>query len=382
MTRVVQVIAPAPFGGAESVVRHLSESLRHCGVAVMVVAIGVSRDDHPWISDMRGAGFVVEVIPPMGLRREQDRLRAVLAAFDADIVHTHGYKSDVAGLLASSRRVKWVSTVHGFTHLNWRTTVYQWIDRMVLRRADAVVAVSSAIVAELHRWRVPITRVHLVRNTPRRVVRADRDAARRELGLDHTTPAIAWIGRFSHEKGPDRLPVLARGLRCACSLVLVGDGPLRAETLDALATDVGDTTVRWLGARSDIAGLMKAFDALVLPSRSEGMPMVLLEAMAAGVPVVSFDVGDVSSALNSSNGWLIAAEDVPAFVSAVNDVLMDAQARASRGAAAALTVARDFSTEAWAAAYLRVYDATRPGLSSGAARVTGIRQHPEHESCA
>ncbi len=359
MARVVHLIAPALFGGAESVVRHLCNSLQGAGHDVLVVALGNPPADHPWIARLRADGLTVVplAVHPRHLLEERRALRALLAEFKAEVVHSHGYRSDIAVWLASVPGVRWVSTVHGFTHLDVRTTVYQIIDRLVLRRAHGVVAVSAAIRAELIRWGIRPARVHMIRNTPPATEPADRDEARALLDLATTLPVVAWIGRFSPEKGPDRLPALVRQLRTTCVLALVGDGALRAETLDALASVGGSsTTVRWLGARGDVARLMRAFDVLVLTSRSEGMPMVVLEAMASGVPVVSFDVGDVRCAVDATTGWLVPAADETQLAEAVEIALRDVENRRRKGAAAGARVAVDFSTDAWIEAHRRVYE--------------------------
>jgi glycosyltransferase involved in cell wall biosynthesis len=358
MARVVHLIAPAPFGGAESVVRHLCNSLQRAGHDVLVVALGKPPADHPWMAQLRADGLEVVslAVHPKHLLEERRALRALLVEFKADVVHSHGYKADIAVWLASVSGVRWVSTAHGFTHLDLRTTVYQVIERLVLRRAHGVVAVSAAIGAELIRWGLQPERVHVIRNTPPATESVDRDEARALLDLPTTLPVVAWIGRFSPEKGPDRLPALVRQLRTPCVFALVGDGALRAETLDALASVGGTTTVRWLGARGDIARLMRAFDVLVLTSRSEGMPMVVLEAMASGVPVVSFDVGDVRCAVDATTGWLVPAADEPKMAAAVETALRDVGTHQRKGVAAAARVAADFSTDAWIEAHRRVYE--------------------------
>jgi glycosyltransferase involved in cell wall biosynthesis len=162
------------------------------------------------------------------------------------------------------------------------------------------------------------------------------------------------VGRFSHEKGADRLPALFSSPEAACTLVLAGDGPLREPVLAGLAP-LPHLDVQWLGVRRDIGRLLGALDLLVLPSRTEGMPMVVLEAMAAGVPVAAFAVGDVAEAVNDTTGWCVAPDELGTLSQAVTAALRDAAAREARGTAARAHLAAHFSPQRWTAAHLSAY---------------------------
>jgi glycosyltransferase involved in cell wall biosynthesis len=232
--------------------------------------------------------------------------------------------------------------------------VYEALDCMALQRADAVVAVSAPLMALLRRVGVSAQRLLLLRNVPASVERPDRDAARRALGLPSDATIVGWVGRFSHEKGADRLPVLLQNPASACTLALVGDGPLREAVLESLAP-LSHLDVRWLGVRRDIGPLFAAFDLLVLPSRTEGMPMVVLEAMAAATPVAGFAVGDVAYAVTEQTGWCVPAEHMQALASAVHAGLHDPELRRQRGKAGQAHVHKYFSGEAWVAAHRNAY---------------------------
>jgi len=354
--KVLQVIAPAPFGGAESVVRHLSEALQGGGHEVHVIALGVDDATHPWLADMKRSGIEVMPFALTTRRQEPVRLREYSSRFGADIVHSHGYRADVAGLRACWGRTPWVATVHGFTPINLRVRAYQWLDCLALRFAAGVVAVSARLVHDLASAGLRRDRIHLIRNASRHVVALERVAARRALDLPLDEAVIAWIGRFSKEKGPDRLPHLLRSVSPSCTVALIGDGPLRATVVQQLQDSLGSARVRYGGTRRDAASLMSAFDLLLLPSRTEGMPMVVLEAMEAGVPVLAFDVGDVRHAVTDATGWLVPDGDQAAFTTALEFALLNVDTRAERGAEAKRLVGDKFSTEAWLEQHLRCYD--------------------------
>lgn len=352
--RVVQVIAPAPFGGAETVVLQLLGSLAGVQLPTTTVALGVTDPSrHAWVCALREAGCDVQC-PPPSRSREFWQLAELLRKPGLVAVHSHGYRADFAAFLARPRGLRWVSTAHGFTGGGARMQIYEGADRWLLRRADRVLAVSSRLQALLSHGRPADPRVQLVRNVPAIIDRPGRAEARAVLGLPADATLVAWVGRFSHEKGADRLPALFAAPELACSLALVGDGPLREPVLAGLAP-LGHLDVQWLGVRRDIGRLLAAFDLLVLPSRTEGMPMVVLEAMAAGVPVAAFAVGDVGHAITERTGWCVAPDDLQALTAALTAALRDVSAREAKGAASRAYLAAHFPTHEWLAAHLTAY---------------------------
>lgn len=354
MGRVVQVIAPATFGGAETVVKQLLAALRLDGVPCTVVALGVFEPrTHPWVCALREAGYDVRC-PVPSRRQEYRELADILREPGVVAVHSHAYRADFAAWMARPRGIRWVSTAHGFTGGGPRLRLYEAMDRWVLQRADRVLAVSSRLVALLRRGRGAAERVVLVRNVPDSVERPERAAARAELGLPAHLPLVGWVGRLSHEKGADRLPGLFSSPRSACTLVLIGDGPLRESTLGHLSA-LPHLEVLWLGVQRDVGRLLGAFDLLVLPSRTEGMPMVVLEAMTAGTPVVAFDVGDVAQAVGARTGWCVAADDLPAFANAIAEAIGNPAERQTRGDEARLHLRAHFSVSAWVATHKAAY---------------------------
>ena len=154
----------------------------------------------------------------------------------------------------------------------------------------------------------------------------ERAALRAGLGVSPGALAIAGVGHVQHRKGFDLLlDAFARAGIAEGEVVIVGDGP-EVGPLRARAAALGIAErVRWAGARPDAARLLGACDLFVLGSRNEGMANVLLEAMAAGVPVVATDVAGVRSAIGERNGrpaagWIVPPEDAAALASALAEV--------------------------------------------------------------
>ena len=352
--RVLHVIAPAAFGGAETVVRQIIEALQANGVASTTFALGVADPEtHPWVGSMREANMDVRC-PPPSRAREYLEIGNALRESNVTAIHSHGYRADFAAFLAKRRGVRWISTAHGFTGGGVRMRLYEGFDRQLLRFADEVFAVSSRLQQRLSGGKSDNGRVRLVRNVPPALSRPNRERARGILGLGEEETIVGWVGRFSEEKGADRLPTLFADPSTACSLVLFGDGPLCEPVVASLAS-LEHLNVQSFGVRRDVGQLLAAFDLIVLPSRTEGMPMVVLEAMAAGTPAIAFDVGDVSHAVTSQTGWCIPANQLGAFAQALSSAVSAPNVRKIRGEAALRHMDENFSVTQWVEEHLRAY---------------------------
>jgi glycosyltransferase involved in cell wall biosynthesis len=224
-----------------------------------------------------------------------------------------------------------------------------------------VIAVSQPLAAQLARRGVPRERLHLLRNawcgsTPG----LERARARAELGLPPAAFVLGWVGRLSVEKGGDVLvEALARLRDLPLLACVVGDGPERP-ALERRSARLGlAEQIRWSGVRADAGRLFRAFDAFVLSSRTEGTPMVLLEAMHAGVPVVASAVGGVPDVVGAQEGWLVAPEDPDALAAALRELHGDTAEAARRANAARRRIDTDFALGPWLDAHERVYREAR-----------------------
>jgi len=196
-----------------------------------------------------------------------------------------------------------------------------------------VVAVSHKLRGELLTSGVPSHRLHCVPNcwSPTEPG-LDRREARIALEVPPDAPIVGWVGRFSREKAPD---VMIRAF-AACEvpgarLSMVGSGPLEADCRALAAKLSVQDRVTWHGIVQDASRYLEAFDLVALTSWTEGTPMILLEAIAAGVPVVTTRVGGIPDVVSASEALLVEAGDVQAVAAAVAKVLTDrtgAQARA------------------------------------------------------
>ena len=213
----------------------------------------------------------------------------------------------MGGHAGHESKIPIVTTVHGFTGGGWKNRAYEAMQRFAFRRFDAVVAVSQPQADQLRDGGVSNHRLHVIPNAlAPHGAPLDRAAARQALELPPEGLFAGWVGRVSREKGVDLfIDALSSIGDRVIRGVIVGDGPERASE-QARAEALAPARFLWLGAVPDAARYFAAFDLFVLSSRTEGLPMVLLEAMAAGVPLVTTNVGGIPSLLSAAEGSLVA----------------------------------------------------------------------------
>lgn len=369
---VVHVLAPAPFGGLESVVASLASGQAVRGHRVAVAVVLEPEGEMPPALDRveeAGAELLRWRIPARGYLKEIRAVRDLCDRWSPDIVHTHGYRPDlVAGLAARRRGPALVSTVHGFVGGGWKNRVYEWFQRRALRSFDAVVPVSEPLERELRDAGVPGDRLHLVRNAAAAAA-ADgllpRAEAREALGVGGADFVTGFVGRLGHEKGPDvLLDAVAADPEAFGTVAMVGDGSDR-RALERRTAERGLAgRVRFTGRVAEASRFFRAFDVFVLSSRREGTPVVLLEAMAAEVPVVATRVGGVPDVVGPGEAWLVPPEDPEALAGAVREARDDPEEARRRADAASARLERDFDVGPWLDRYEAVYRAVS-GLPAG-----------------
>jgi len=261
--------------------------------------------------------------------------------------------------VARAMGIPTVTTIHGFTGSSLRNRIYAQLQRRSLRRFEAVVAVSSPMVRSLAAF-VDAKRLHLIRNAYAATDPASRADARLKLGYDNTTYVIGWVGRLSPEKGADlALAAVARVARTAprrpLRIAILGEGSERPR-LERLVRRLGiEALVDWHGPQPDAAALMPAFDVFMLSSRTEGTPMVLLEAMAAAVPMVATRVGGVPAMLSADAALLVPGNDPQALAGGILEVMADPEMARQRAARATELLARQFAPHRWLRRYASLY---------------------------
>jgi glycosyltransferase involved in cell wall biosynthesis len=186
----------------------------------------------------------------------------------------------------------------------------------------------------------------------------ERLAIRRELGLSVDDFVILAVGRLSRQKGFDiLLEAFARAVDSMDSarLLIIGEGEDRAALTNTISRSGRGGQITLMGARSDIDHLLGAADLFVLPSRWEGLPLALLEALAAGLPIIATNVGDVLWATGRDGAVLIPPEDASALAAAICSLAGDAECRLSLRHAAQRSATRFTDPSAYINTLIQVY---------------------------
>jgi len=283
-----------------------------------------------------------------------------------DIIHSHGYKSNLYAVAASvGNTVSLVATCHNWLGDDRKMKLYAHLDKSFLNRFDKVVAVSDSVEKEILEHNIPFAKVLIIPNG----IDLDRfnsgrksDTLKREFGIDHKCTIIGTVGRLSEEKGHSHLLHAAeKVLQTYPDVVflIVGDGPLREDLQDKalqLAQGRSGNPFLFTGVRNDMEKIYSLMDIFVLPSLTEGLPMVLLEAMAAQKPVVATKVGAVPRVVEDGHsGLLIPPGDVERLAGAIMD-LLDSPQRAQHLAQNGYERVRDhFSAKRMGEQYIEVY---------------------------
>jgi glycosyltransferase involved in cell wall biosynthesis len=297
---------------------------------------------------------------------DHNAVRALLELckeLNVDIWHGHDYKSNLLGLIIKRLHpMKLVTTAHGFTRETWRTRLYYHVDNLAMLGYDRVIAVSPPLIKHCAYHGVNPERLSYIPNaidTDEYVRTQSTTDAKAEFGLPLDRFAIGVIGRLSPEKGPDRAMRMLPGLLAKhpnVELHLIGEGQER-NTLQQLAAQLDVAhAVRWWGWQADTRPLYEMLDTLVLPSRTEGLPNVVLEAMAMGVPVAATNVGGVSDLLDGGDCGIILDEDETLWARQIAPLLSIPTLRESYADLALRRVRGAFSFRNRINAVMRVYD--------------------------
>lgn len=322
------------------------------------------------------AGIHVEVLHE---RRAWDlrvltQLCRAIESHQPHVVETHQVKCHfiLAQALLWRRTRKnfaWIAYHHGYTKASLKLTFYESLDRWSLRKPDRIVTVCKPFAAELVRNGAPSDRLAVIPNAveSRPPPTAGEIAAlRRQWRLDVGDGVILSVGRLSPEKGHiDLITAFRRWLNMSppqqrFSLLIVGDGPSR-QKLERAAADLGGH-VRFLGHQADVWPLYFIADIFVLPSHSEGSPLVLLEAMAAQRPIVATAVGGTPETVEDDiSAVLVPPHDTERLEAALRQLTADPERRARLGRSA-FEALEKFSPEAYRDRILSLYREATPPL--------------------
>lgn len=348
MPKVLIVIARLNVGGTAQYISELTNGLLARGYEVLVATGFVQGAE---VEDDVASTLPLHRIESLGrkisLRDDlsaRNELRDLIDTFKPDLIYSHTFK---AGLLARTIKSD-IPRIHAFHgHLlfepeltGWKVRIVVALERVLARRAKVLVTVGERVASELTSEKVG-TSANYVSIAPgvRPLEIKDRETARRELGIhDETRPIVVWMARVTAVKAPQRVADIARAIPHACFL-LAGGGDL----VDQVTKNIPDNLsyVGWQPATT----MWAVADVAISTSENEGMPVALIEAQLAGIPVVAVDVGSVGEVVQDGLTGYLLPRFGREFISKVESLVNSPEIRNSMSHAAQRFAREHFSPE-------------------------------------
>lgn len=358
-TKILYLITQSEWGGAQRYVLDLAESMKQD----FDVSIAAGGPDGAGLSSMTGS---IPFYPLKNLVREINpikdvkaffEIRALLKKIQPQILHLNSSKVGVLGALASLRLgIKVIYTVHGWVFLEpmptWKRWFYIFCEKISCRLHQATILLSQKEleIAKANKLACGKTKIigHGI-ETPKFLPKEEaRDKLQKILGRQIYNESF-WIGtiaNFYETKDPANLVNALKKINENFLSIIIGDGPLYRD-IEHLINKVNlSGKIFLVGSMLEASSLLKAFDIFVLPSAKEGFPYVILEAMAAGLPIVATSVGAIPEMIeNEKSGLLVPPRNPDLLRSAILKILKDRNLRFSLGKGAEMEFSQKFSKE-------------------------------------
>lgn len=377
---IVHLTSSPFFGGPERQMLGLAQSLSR-EYRSAFLAFAEKGKCRGLLNQVQQAGFegvaLQENVPHF--RAMTRELRDQLQRLQAGVLCCHGYKANLLGWWAArSIGVPVMSVSHGWTAATWKVRLYEALDRRVLRRMDRVVCVSEGQAAKVRRAGVSPERMVIIRNAVQtgpydHPAPEDRQVLQ-EMFAEPRTRIIGAAGRLSPEKGFDQLVLAAEMVLRSdpgVGFVLFGDGPLRQAVAEQIAARGLTGKFILAGFRTDLERFLPHWDLAVLPSYTEGLPVIVLEALAARVPVVATAVGGTPEVIEDGcNGFLVPPGDPAALADRILEALRSEPERQVMGRRGRQRIEEQFTFEAQSVQYQEVFE-----------RLTGKRKPAVQLAC-
>jgi glycosyltransferase involved in cell wall biosynthesis len=363
MWSIVHVLSSYGVGGQERVALDLAIGQRQRGHDVAVISLSPEPDgamaeefracDIPTLRVAKGAGLDPTLVP---------RLLRALRSRGAEVVHTHNPLPLIYG--APAARLAGATAIHTKHGANPGGRAHRLLRRAAAQLTHAFVAVSATTAEQALALRdMPPVRLHTIPNGIRleryHPDAEARAAARVELGLGDGW-VVGTVGRLDDYKNQALLVrAMAPHLSSRVRLVIVGDGPARGEVEAAVAALPEPRWVVMTGRRMDVPKLLPAFDVFALSSRTEGLPLVVPEAMAVGLPIVTTAVGGLPGVVDDGQTGALVPIDEAMLAVALGRLIADPERARAMGRRAREVALERYSAARMVDAYLALYARAR-----------------------
>ncbi|MFX0205357.1 MAG: glycosyltransferase [Candidatus Hodarchaeota archaeon] len=364
--KILHLISTQAFLGAENVVLELTREIRppdyHSTIGIVA---------HPKNKHLEFAHELTENNLDFNLFQCRGRfdpklilsLRNFMNKNNTNILHCHGYKANIYGIIAAKNNTKTITTNHLWKRSTLPLKLYCFLDSIIIRFFDRITAVSDEIREEMIRKRIDSSRIIVIDNgvcIERFCKDSNGENIRNEFNIPTETIIAGVVGSLSKEKGhiyllksfKEVLEIFPK-----LKLLIVGDGYLRGELKNKVREWSIENNVIFTGTRKDIPKILSSIDIFVLPSLKEGLPMVLLEAMASKKPIIATRVGGVPKAIkNNESGILIESKDAVGLKKALINLLKDKDKAELLGTNAYKMAKNRFSSKIMAQKYISLYE--------------------------
>lgn len=368
--RVMHVIARMNIGGPAVLVADLMRNVDAHKFEQMLVTGHCGEDESDYLDEV---ATDIEAVRIVGLGRSVSVLKDLLAftglirqikRFDPDVIHTHTAKAGVLGRIAgliAKPSAKRVHTYHGHLLHGYfgagKTRVVVVIEKILSWISHGLISIGTNVMNDL--LMVGIGRpgkFHVIFPGLQDLDIMSKAQARKELGLDPEKLYVVFVGRLTQIKRPDRLVEIAAELKKHyphVHLLMAGAGELFDVTANAAESQ--ELPMTFYGWRNDIARIMCASDIAVLSSDNEGIPLTLIQAAQAGLPIVSTDVGSVSDIVKHQEGGLLVGCSSIELAYGLKVLIDDADLRARYGATGKARATQFFSSKSMVQAHENLY---------------------------
>lgn len=368
--RVLQLGSPTGLYGAERWILALVNNIDKIDIQTIVAVI---LDDPNLNADIckeaEKIGVSTKIFKAYGKINWSAvrQLRKYIIETEVDILHTHGYKTDIIGLLAAQgTHCKLVTTPHGWSkNAGFKLKIYEAIDRFAFCFFDAIAPLSEEIYSGLKHFPCLKNKLRLIPNGVDIVDIASVNDIADEIvewkANDYFI--IGYIGQLIYRKGLDiLLKALSKIDLKEWRLAIIGDGPEKPELVKLVHDLKLEYQVKFFGFRKDRISFLRGLDVFVLPSRLEGVPRCVMEAMATNVPVVASDIpGCRDLILQDITGLLFKPDDVDGLCRAISNLITDDVLGSRLATSAKKMVENNWSASAMANYYHKLYDELKNG---------------------
>ena len=366
MMRVAIVVDTLKLGGAQRLVAAYAASAPTLGLSPVIITL--SRNSTPFLQDsIRASEGVKLILLPASSLFNLRRLRRLIQIFKEErvqLVQTHLIYSNILGVLAAHfANVPVIATLHSaMVHGGLKTKILKMIEDLVLRTYATRILAVGQLVADLNRHNYGRRNVDVIPNgipKPKFPPILDRERQRREMtGNGPDSTIVITVGRFSQAKGYQDMIEAFRLLQqkeTKPTLVMVGSG----STVDRIKNQIEDSnlnqSVIMTGDREDVPHLLALSDVYASSSHREGLPLAVLEAMMAGLPVVATSVGDIPNVVTEETGVVVPPHRPELLAAALEDLLKNPKKRQAMGQAAYRRAMSEYSVDAWMQKHLALY---------------------------